>query len=454
MNRGTIRSVRSLLILVCDLIAALAIFSGVYQLRLKNLPDYFSPDLWLIVFTFISTLYLSGTYVKEKSGRLPRLPIRTFFVCMIGGGLCVLWVYLLGPKEFNNYFGRGVLPLGTLLFGISTTLVRYAVNSLYHLQESRIELLYVGYSESTHAFFDELKNHQENRGLSILSTEPIEAEQLGITQITEPLSTATLKRGWQAIIVDPKFHPNNHDKSALISAKLSGESVMSLADYYESHWFMVPVNHIGDDWFLHSQGFSMLGNAISARIKRLLDAALAAVLLVFTAPVMLLCCLTIKLTSPGPALFKQRRVGLRGSEFTIYKLRTMHQHAEASGAQWAQENDPRVTKVGRFMRQTRLDELPQFWNVLRGEMSFVGPRPERPEFTETLAREIPYYNLRHLVKPGISGWAQVIFPYGASTSDALRKLQYELYYIKHQSLLLDLNIMVRTALTIFQRAGR
>ncbi|GGZ99243.1 hypothetical protein GCM10008090_04780 [Arenicella chitinivorans] len=454
MNRGTIRSVRSLLILVCDLVALLTIFSGVYQLRLKNLPDYLSADLWLIVFTFISTLYLSGTYVKEKSGRLPRLPIRTFFVCIVGGGLCVLWVYLLGPKEFNNYFGRGVLPLGTLLFGIATTLVRYAVNSLYHLQESRIELLYVGYSPSTHAFLDELRNHQENRGLSILSTEKIDVEQLGITQISEFLSAETLKQGWQAIIIDPEFHPTTQEKSMLISAKLSGESVISLADYYESHWFMVPVNHISDEWFLHSQGFSMLGSAISARIKRLLDAVLAAALLILTAPIILFCCLTIKVTSRGPALFKQRRVGLRGTQFTIYKLRTMHQHAEASGAQWAQEDDPRVTRVGRFMRQTRLDELPQFWNVLRGEMSFVGPRPERPEFTDTLADEIPYYNLRNLVKPGISGWAQVIFPYGASTSDALRKLQYELYYIKHQSLLLDLNIMVRTLLTIFQRGGR
>ena len=128
--------------------------------------------------------------------------------------------------------------------------------------------------------------------------------------------------------------------------------------------------------------------------------------------------------------------------------------AEAEGAQWAQNNDPRITGFGKFLRQTRLDELPQCWNVLLGTMSFVGPRPERPEFTAELSQEIPYYDLRHIIKPGITGWAQVIFPYGASTEDSLKKLQYELYYIKNQSLLLDLNIIIRTLLTVFQRGGR
>ena len=217
---------------------------------------------------------------------------------------------------------------------------------------------------------------------------------------------------------------------------------------------MVPVKVISDDWFLRSHGFHMLGNPVTQRVKRLLDVSLALVLIILTAPLILVSAALIKLTSKGPVFFSQTRVGYQGKLFTIYKLRTMLKDAETSGARWAEADDPRVTKIGGFLRKSRLDELPQCWNVLSGDMSFIGPRPERPEFTSMLSQEIPYYDLRHTVKPGISGWAQVIFPYGASTEDALKKLQYELYYIKHQSLLLDLNIAIRTLFTVFQRAGR
>ena len=198
----------------------------------------------------------------------------------------------------------------------------------------------------------------------------------------------------------------------------------------------------------------MLDNHIAKRIKRIVDVALAIFLLVLSAPLMVFCGILIKATSRGSVLFRQDRVGLQGEIFTIYKLRTMRDNAEKGGAQWAAVNDPRITTFGRFLRQTRLDEIPQCWNVLLGSMSFVGPRPERPEFTKELAKTIPYYDLRHLVKPGITGWAQVIFPYGSSVEDALKKLQYELYYIKNQSLMLDLNIIVRTLITVFRRAGR
>ena len=190
------------------------------------------------------------------------------------------------------------------------------------------------------------------------------------------------------------------------------------------------------------------------RVKRLIDLILSSVLLAISAPLVVFFGLLIKLTSKGPMFFKQTRVGFKSELFTIYKLRTMAIDAEASGAQWAKKNDSRITPLGRFLRQTRIDELPQCWNVLKGNMSFVGPRPERPEFTKELTEKIPYYDLRHLVKPGLTGWAQVNYPYGASIEDSLKKLQYELYYIKNQTLLLDLNIMLRTLITVFQRAGR
>jgi lipopolysaccharide/colanic/teichoic acid biosynthesis glycosyltransferase len=161
----------------------------------------------------------------------------------------------------------------------------------------------------------------------------------------------------------------------------------------------------------------------------------------------------IKLTSPGPVIYRQKRVGQNGQIYEILKFRTMRQDAETHGAQWAVEDDPRVTKVGRFLRLTRIDEIPQLWNVLKGDMRFVGPRPERPEFVKILAEQIPYYQLRHIVPPGITGWAQVRYRYGATVDDAKRKLTYDLYYIKHASLALDLLIVFETLKTVILRRG-
>jgi lipopolysaccharide/colanic/teichoic acid biosynthesis glycosyltransferase len=163
--------------------------------------------------------------------------------------------------------------------------------------------------------------------------------------------------------------------------------------------------------------------------------------------------LAVRLSSPGPIFFSQTRVGLRGRHFTVLKFRTMRQDAETQGAVWAIKNDTRVTPLGRFMRTTRLDEIPQLWNVLRGDMAFVGPRPERPEFVQWLTSEIPYYELRHIIRPGITGWAQVRYQYGASLEETKRKLEYDLYYIKHLSVGLDLLIIFETVKTIILRRG-
>jgi exopolysaccharide biosynthesis polyprenyl glycosylphosphotransferase len=163
--------------------------------------------------------------------------------------------------------------------------------------------------------------------------------------------------------------------------------------------------------------------------------------------------LAVRLSSPGPIFFKQTRVGLRGREFSVMKFRTMAQDAEANGAKWATKDDPRITRLGKFMRKTRLDEIPQLWNVLRGEMGFVGPRPERPEFVKWLDTEIPFYELRHIIRPGITGWAQVRYRYGASLEETKRKLEYDLYYVKHLSIGLDLLIMFETVKTIILRRG-
>lgn len=194
-------------------------------------------------------------------------------------------------------------------------------------------------------------------------------------------------------------------------------------------------------------------NRLSFLIKRVFDIACALTLGVLTAPVMIYAALKIRRESPGPIIFSQARVGRSGREYTIYKFRSMHIDAEKDGAQFAQVDDPRAYDFGAFMRKTRIDELPQLWNVIKGDLHFVGPRPERSVFTDQLEEEIPYYNERHLVSPGITGWAQVLYPYGANTEDARQKLMYDLYYIKHWSIWLEIETLIRTVLIVLGRKG-
>ena len=214
------------------------------------------------------------------------------------------------------------------------------------------------------------------------------------------------------------------------------------------------LENIQPSWFLFGDGFRVTDSMRFG--KRLLDIALSLLGIVLVAPLLPLIALAIKLDSPGPALFRQLRVGEGEKLFQVAKFRTMRQDAEAAtGAVWAQKNDPRVTRLGRFLRKSRLDELPQLFNVLMGTMSLVGPRPERPEFVEKLEQRIPYYAKRHFVKPGVTGWAQVRYPYGASEEDALEKLRFDLYYVKNYSLLFDLTILLETVkVCLFGRGGR
>jgi exopolysaccharide biosynthesis polyprenyl glycosylphosphotransferase len=213
------------------------------------------------------------------------------------------------------------------------------------------------------------------------------------------------------------------------------------------------LEQITPSWFIYSTGFNR--PVIITTVKRLIDILLAVVGLVLSLPLLPLLAMAIKIDSPGPLLFSQLRVGNREDLFRLYKFRTMRQDAEAkSGAVWSQVNDPRITRFGAFMRKTRLDEIPQLYNVLVGQMSFVGPRPERPEFVEKLKEQIPYYSRRHFIKPGLTGWAQVRYPYGASVEDALEKLRYDLYYVKNLSFFLDTLIFFDTIKVVLFGRGR
>jgi exopolysaccharide biosynthesis polyprenyl glycosylphosphotransferase len=235
------------------------------------------------------------------------------------------------------------------------------------------------------------------------------------------------------------------------TATRSGFTVQELPAFSEQVFGRVPIDVINAAWFMHM--IHPFYRPYSRVVKRAGDLAASTLITLVALPLLPLTALLVRLTSPGPILYSQVRVGERGREFRIYKFRTMRQDAEAAGAQWAQQNDPRVTPAGRLMRTTRLDELPQLWNILAGHMSFVGPRPERPEFVTQLEQDLPYYQRRHLVKPGLTGWAQVRQGYTDSVDSAQHKLGYELYYLKHQSLFLDFVIFVETIRVVLMRFG-
>jgi sugar transferase (PEP-CTERM system associated) len=239
----------------------------------------------------------------------------------------------------------------------------------------------------------------------------------------------------------------------LIRIKTTGVHVNDLSTFLERETGRVDLDSVNPSWLIFSDGFSS-GRRLSSALKRLFDIVASTALLIVAGPIILLTALAIKLESRGPAFFRQARVGLFGQEFEIIKLRSMRADAEKDGkAVWAQKNDPRITRIGRFIRLTRIDELPQAWSVLKGEMSFVGPRPERQQFVEDLASKLPYYAERHMVKPGITGWAQINYPYGASLEDARHKLEYDLYYAKNYTPFLDLLILLQTVRVVIWPDG-
>ncbi len=258
------------------------------------------------------------------------------------------------------------------------------------------------------------------------------------------------QRIWGVIVADRG--DAEPDAAALLDSKLRGARVLSITAFCEQHLGRIDLETVDAHWLLCADGFAQ--GRLTNVLKRALDVSVSLSLLVLTLPVMLLTALLIKLDSPGPVLYRQQRLGLHGKVFTLCKFRSMRVDAEAGGDPcWAQQQDPRVTRVGRFIRPMRIDELPQLINVLLGQMSMIGPRPERPHFVEQLARVIPLYRQRAYVKPGITGWAQVNYPYGASVEDAREKLAYDLYYVKNRSLLLDLLILFATVRVILFREG-
>lgn len=261
------------------------------------------------------------------------------------------------------------------------------------------------------------------------------------------------KREIGKIIITETLHDRKFAET-ILKFKLKGIQVFDFINFYEKIEEKVPVLSISEEYILFGSGYDILHASLDQRIKRLFDLILALFVTIITLPIMIVATIIVKLESKGPVFFSQSRIGLGNESFQIYKFRSMRLHDENAHSRYAQEKDNRITKFGKIMRKTRIDELPQLWNVIKGDMSFIGPRAEWDKLCKEYEEKIPFYNIRHSVKPGLTGWAQVRYPYGMGVEDALEKLRYDLYYIKHQNLAFDIMILFQTVKIVIFGKGK
>jgi sugar transferase (PEP-CTERM system associated) len=355
------------------------------------------------------------------------------------------------------FIGRGVLVIASVLAVVLLMISRYAVMKLLDDDSLKRRVLVLGSGASAAVIAARLRRRADQRAFRIVGYVPWKRENIVVASehvlhAPQDLTSYVLREKVDQVVVALDDRRGEFPQGALRDLRLSGVTISDPVTFLERETGYISVDLARPSWLIFSDGFP--SNLLRMGTKRLFDVVVAAMLLILTLPVMLVTAILIKLQDGGPVLYRQVRAGKNGKPFEMLKFRSMSVTAEKDGkAVWAVQNDPRVTRIGAFIRKVRIDELPQAVNVLLGQMSFVGPRPERPEFVEELSRNIPFYRERHFVKPGITGWAQVRYPYGATEKDAREKLGFDLYYVKNHSLLLDLVIILVTAEIILFRVG-
>jgi sugar transferase (PEP-CTERM system associated) len=401
-------------------------------------------------------LYYGDLYDLRKLA--DRRDLLTGLVRALGAASVVLAILYYAIPEL--VIGRGVVALATLLIITLVVGWRVAFEWLSMRGRPTERLLIVGTGGAAVTLARELFERRSELGVELVGFVDSDPARVG-APVVNPGVIGTVSdipaivraRRVDRVVLSLADARGKFNMDELLAMKLNeGVRFDHLASVYEQYTGKIAVENLRPSWMIFSDGFRK--SALLEISKRLSDIALSLVGLVLALPLMAASAIALRLSSPGPVLYHQRRVGKDGVPFTIYKFRSMRVDAEAeTGAVWSTQNDPRVTPVGRFLRRSRLDELPQLWNVLKGDMSFVGPRPERPEFVADLTRQIPFYGQRHVVRPGLTGWAQVRHPYGATVDDAQEKLQYELFYIKHLSIPFDIYIILETVKTVLVRSG-
>ena len=369
-----------------------------------------------------------------------------------------LGVIALGVLDWatgGHIFWRSILAYSSLAAFVFLVLNRLILGVFLGTAAFRRRVLVRGAGKRAQRL-RELGDHQESGFVIVGYVGMIEGAQV-VEEAIARTAIHNLKRhvenlGVSEVVLALEERRNALPLKDLLRIKTAGVHVNDFSSFLERETGRVDLDTVNPSWLSFSDGFSS-GRALSGVAKRLFDITASLLLLILSAPFIVFGALAVKLDSKGPALYRQTRVGLFGQTFEVIKLRSMRTDAEIDGAQWAAKDDPRVTRIGKFLRKTRIDELPQTWSVLKGEMSFVGPRPERPEFVADLEDKLSYYAERHMVKPGITGWAQVNYPYGASIEDSRHKLEYDLYYVKNYTPFLDLLILLQTLRVVLWNEG-
>ena len=446
--------------LVCffALYAAVCIRFQVGLSRLPTLIEEFGP-LWprgvAFSVTVVTCLLAFGLYNSRQRTQLSGTLARLLLALLVAACVFAAFFYVFPSRHLF----RGVAALAVILAvcGVVTSRLVFARVANEEIFKRRVLVYGAGYAAAAitrlrraadrHAFALVGFVQPPGEERAVVSERVLESEG-DLCALCERLTVTE-------VVVAMDDRRRGFPIPELLDCRLAGVEVTELLTFLERETGRVHIDVLNPSWMIFGQGFRR--DPLRLFSSRALDVFASLGVLVVALPAMLLTLVAIKIEDGwhAPPLYSQERVGLGGKVFKVLKFRSMRQDAELNGAQWAQNADPRVTRVGAIIRKLRIDELPQVFNVLRGQMSFVGPRPERPEFVAQLADKIPYYVQRHCVKPGITGWAQLCYPYGSSENDALQKLQYDLYYIKNNSLLFDLAILIQTAeVVLFGKGAR
>lgn len=402
----------------------------------------------VMLISAISMGLYKRSFREGISGILVRIVI-SFALAMV----MISLVFYIIPDLF---MGRGLLGIALALSFVGVVISRTAFFSVLDHDTFKRRVLVLG-SGKRAATMAQLRRRVDHRGFFIVGFVHINGETDSVDKeriIASDSNLIALAQRYEAdeVVVAMDDRRRGFPVHELLDCKMSGIEVVDLQTFFERETGKLRLDCMHPSWMIFSDGFGQ--SPLQDYIKRFFDLVASATLLLLTFPIMIVTAIAIVVEDRGPIFFRQVRVGQNGKLFHVIKFRSMGVDAEKDGkARWAQKNDSRATRVGTFIRTVRIDELPQIFNVLRGSMSFVGPRPERPEFVEKLSVTIPYFAERHRVKPGITGWAQIRYPYGASENDAMEKLQYDLYYAKNHNLFLDLTVLLQTGEVILFGQG-
>lgn len=412
------------------------------------------PKAVLFALVIISVMTAAGLYKANLRDGLAGMLLRTGISILLGFGVMSLVFYIF-PSLF---LGRGAfgLSFGIALGGIvCARLVFFRVIDQEALKK---RILVLGTGKRAGQIAQRMRRKVDRRGFAIIGYvhvpgEHVEVDEQNVLRLDVPLLEFANRHRVDEIVVAVEDRRKNFPVHELLDCKMSGIEVVDMPAFFERQAGLIRLDLLHPSWLIFSDGF--LTSSLRDYNKRIFDVIASLLILALAWPVMILTALAILIESGGrgPVFYRQVRVGQNWELIEVLKFRSMRVDAEKDGPQWASKNDSRVTRIGAFIRKVRIDELPQLFGVLRGQMSFVGPRPERPEFVEQLSQNIPYYAERHRVKPGITGWAQIRYAYGSTEQDAIEKLQYDLYYVKNHSLFLDLMILFQTAEVILWGRG-